>query len=182
MYTIETLKAINGSYDYEHRIIQSDVDKANMYVDIIQKSRTAHQIQVGDIVELTTKHGSYYKNAHIEKYDVEDDEWSVCEQPTTPFISDYKNNIRCSTSGGAWCSVPNNLKIIGKRLKVFKDWGQCGACANGAVSFETEVNVWEYKQDEPLYGEYTTKDWRRHYISYSVDEYGNPKDGSLYRY
>jgi len=48
--------------------------------------------------------------------------------------------------------------------------------------FEAEVNVWEFKEDAPYHGEYTTKNWRRHYISYCADERGNPKNGSPYRY
>lgn len=183
MYTIESLKTINTGYDRDHRLTQEDVDKANKYVNIIHRSRTDKQIQVGDIIDFTTKHGDYYRNAHVEKYEFENNTWSVCEQPYIPFININDNNdISFSTSGGAWSCVPNNLKLIGKRNKYFKDWGHRGACANGSINFQAEVNVWEYKEDNPLYGEYTTKEWEKHYISYCVDENDNPKNGSQYRY
>lgn len=185
MYTLETLLPLNGSYHQEHRLNQSDVDMANKYVETIENSRSEQQIQVGDIVEYTTKYGDYYKNAHIESFDkYEDNMWHICEQPYIPFIGLNKdgNNIYCSTSGGAWTNIPNTLKYLGKRKKLFKDWGSCGACGNGSVCFEAEVNVWEYKEPNALYGEYTTKDYNKQYISYCVDECGNPKNGSQYRY
>lgn len=185
MYTIESLKEINQLYDYSHGITLSDVDMANNYVEVIQLSRTDDRPQVGDIVEFTTRHGDYYRSAHIEAFDrYHEGLWDICEQPYTPFIwlTDDKNNIKCNTSGGAWSSMPNDVKLIGKRLKTFCDWGSCGACANGAVHFQAEVNVWEYKEHNPLYGDYTTKDWCRSYISYRADEFGKPKDGSNYTY
>ena len=42
--------------------------------------------------------------------------------------------------------------------------------------------MWEYRQPYPLFGEYSTKYYDRHYISHCVDERGNPKNGSRYRY
>ena len=184
MYTIETLTEINGSYHAEHRLQQSDVDIANKYVEIIEKSRTDDEIQVGDMIELTVKYGDYYKHAHVENFNPETDNWSVCEKPSVPFVSlsKTKDNIRCNTSGGPWSSVPNNLNLIGKRKKIFKDWGHRGVCGNGAINFEATVNVWEYKQLDPLYGDFSTKEYDKHYISYYVDSLGNPKGGSIYRY
>jgi hypothetical protein len=185
LYSIESLIAINGSYHMNHRVLQSDVDLANSYVEIIENSRTDDGIQVGDIVEYTDKHGGYYRNAHFESYgSMTENMWHICEHPQIPFIglTGDKKNIRCSTSGGAWTDIPGNLKLIGKRKKYFMDWGHCGSCADGAVTFEALVNVWEYRQPDPLYGEYSTKDYNRHYISYCVDELGKPKNGSQYRY
>jgi len=108
---------------------------------------------------------------------------NICENPSVPFafLSKTKDNIKCNTSGGAWCNIPINLKLIGKRKKIFKDWGHRGVCAHGAIKFEALVNVWEYKQPEPLYGDFSTKEYDKHYISYCVDSLGYPKDG-IYRY
>jgi len=66
MYTSESLIKINAAFQETHRIQQTDVDIANDIIKIIEKSRTDDKIQVGDIVEFTTSHGDYYKNAHIE--------------------------------------------------------------------------------------------------------------------
>ena len=60
-------------------------------------------------------------------------------------------------------------------------WGHNGACRHGGIYFDATVNVWEHKELEPLYGEYTTEKYDRHYISYYVDSRGYPKDG-IYRY
>ena len=185
MYTIETLTKINSVYHANHRVQPSDVEKANMYVKIIERSRTDNNIQAGDIVEFIDKHGNYYRNGHIESFGYNcDNEWHICEQPQIPFVNltDNDNNITCSTSGGAWTNIPSKLTLIGKRKKLFKVWGHCGACANGGLAIEAIVNVWEYKEPHAMYGDYTTKDYDKHYISYCVDEYGRPKDGSQYRY
>jgi len=183
-YSIETLIPLNSVYHAAHRVLESDVAMANMYKAIIESSRTDDRIQAGDILELTTQHGNYFKDAHIEKLDQESNRWTVCEAPHTPFIwlNDTKDNIRCSTGGGIWTSVPNNLQLIGKRKKLFKDWGHCGSCADGAVAFEAEVNVWEYIEPNRLYGEYTTKDYNRYYISYRAGEKGNPRHNNTCRY
>ena len=145
MYAIETLIKLNAPFHEAHRIRQSDVDTANKYIEIIEKSRTDDAIQVGDIVEFTTKYGDYYRNAHVEKFEPETDEWRICERGT-PYISSSskENNIRCRTSGGAWSNIPNNLKLIGKRKKRFMVWGYNGACGHGAIYFEAAVNVWEH--------------------------------------
>jgi hypothetical protein len=182
MYTIETLIAINPQYHSTHRLEQGDVNIANKMVALIEQSRTNDAIQVGDIVEFTNRHGVYSRNAHIEK--LEGEHWSVCERPQIPFIDLGKDSgkLFCLTSGGPWASVPNNLKRIGKRKKFFCDWGLAGACGSGAINFEAEVNVWEYAESHSIYGEYTTKDWDKHYVSYCADNGGNPKNGSPYRY
>ena len=183
-YTIETLLPLNGSYHMAHRLSQADVDMANKYRTIIEASRSNNHIQPGDIVELYTQHGDYHRNAHFEKWDSVNNNWSVCEKPSTPFVwlNSSENNICCSTSGGPWMCVPGNLRLIGKRRKLFMEWGHCGSCANGAVTFEAEVNVWEYKHPEPYFCDYSTKEYSKHYITCCADERGNLKNGSRYRY
>ena len=60
------------------------------------------------------------------------------------------------------------------------DWGHCGSCGNGAVTFEAEVNVWEYIHPEPFHGEYTTKFYDKNFISYCADE--SKKQKSIHPY
>ena len=163
-YDIKTLKKENGSYDLEHTVTQFDVDKANMYVELIESSRNNNRPTSGDIVQFTSKHGDYYENAHIEKVD---EEVYICEQPYIPFIRPGKTGITCNTSGGAWSSIPVELKLTGKRQKTFCDWGHCGACGNGAIHFRAEVNVWQYVEPNPLYGDFSTKYWRKIYVSHT---------------
>ena len=168
-YTANSLIAINGSYHYEHGIKQSDVDMANRYVQMIENTRSDKQPRNGDMIRLTTQHGDYYPYAHLEK--LYEDGFSVCEQPYFPFIYPHptKNGISCSTSGGAWLSIPPKaLKYVGKEEKFFKDWGWCGARGNGAVCFKAEVCVWEYIAPNPVYDNYTTKNWRKVHLSKDV--------------
>lgn len=47
-YGIETLKTLNVLYDREHRLTQEDVDMANRYVELIERTRSEITPQVGD--------------------------------------------------------------------------------------------------------------------------------------
>lgn len=166
MYNIESLKAINPSYDYEHRVLESDVIKANKWVEIIEGNRNNNFPCVGDIVEFTNKHGDYYRNAHVERIDGETEkELNICEQPYVPFVGMINNRFYTNTSGGAWTNIPKQLKLIGKRPKLFKDWGHCGTCGNGAINFEAMVNVWEYIEPNRFYPEYSTKNHDKFYVT-----------------
>lgn len=180
-YNIDDLKKINSRFCHEHCLDLVDVGMANKYVSLIEGSRSTIAPQVGDRVRYTNEYGEYYGRAHIEK--VEDDEAYICESPYVPFIWKKDNGIGCQTSGGAWGYIPlGELKYLGKELKTFCDWGNCGPCADGAIEFQAEVSVWEYTSPDNPYAPYTTKDYDRAFISFVVDEFGNPKDGSNYRY
>lgn len=191
-YTRETLTKINQRFCYSHYhgITDSDLTMVNDYVRVIEFSRSKKIPKVGDIVEYTNEYGDYYMNAHIEnKY--EDGNIYICERPYVPFIRVNKNEngIICSTSGGAWCTIPvTNLIYIGEREKTFCDWGHCRACKDGAVEFKAKVSVWRYTSSENKFISentgmpYTTKDFARMKINYCADEYGEAKDGSNYIY
>ena len=179
-YNIANLIPLNGSYHLKHGVRQYDVDKANQYVSLIEGSRSSKHPRNGDIIRLTTRHGDYYHEAHLEGLD--DCGFEVCEQPYVPFIypSGDKNGIRCNTSGGGWLHIPPKaLKYVGKEEKEFCDWGWNGACGGGAVHFKAEVSVWEYIQPNALYGKFSTKEWRRIRLDKHSEENWK-KDGYLY--
>jgi len=182
-YTIETLMLINEHYHSEHGVRQSDVDAANDCKSAIEASRTDNQVQPGDIVELTTIHGDYYRNAHIANWDENEGQWYICNQPYTPYVYIDKSagSIGYTLGGGGWRHVPSNLALIGKRKKLFGQWGHKGVCGAGSFLFEATVNVWEYKEPEPLFGEYTTEHYDRWYISHCVDKFGKPQGGYEYQ-
>lgn len=172
MYTLESLNKMNWRYSAHHSLNQSDVDKANRHVAIIESGRRDDRPMPGDMLKLTDKHGRYYPYAHIERDSIfEDDCLDVCEQPYVPFVGvcDDGVSLHMSTSGGAWPQIPKDLKLIGKSEKEFCVWGSSGACANGSVSFMANVNVWEYVEPDALYGQYTTKDYDQLYVS-RIDE------------
>lgn len=174
-YNVETLKEINQSYDYEHNVTTSDVEMVNKYVEAIEKSRDNNSPQIGDIVRYTNKYGNYYHNAHVEE--VTDNEIYICESPYTPFINfSYDNKgIHTSTSGGAWNHIPKTLTLVGTEEKAFSDFGHCGGCGNGAVTFYAKVNVWEYSENT---SPYSTKD----YDKFSVRVDNDTLNASDYKY
>lgn len=161
-YTIESLKEINENYDNHHGVEQSDVDRANQLVEIIENSRNNTLPQVGDIINFTAESGVYYENAHIQS--ISEEGIYISGVPHIPFVSinEPKNNISTSTGGGVWETIPTNLKYISKKEKEFCDWGQCRPCKDGAFDFFAEVNVWEYTKGNP---EFTTKDYDRFAVS-----------------
>lgn len=175
-YTKETLTAINQRFCNTHYfgIGNYELEMANNYVDLIERTRSTTVPKAGDRIRYTDTHGDYYHYGHIEKIYEDDNEANICEQPYTPFIAkdENGNGIKCNTSGGVWCNIPiNKLKYVGKEEKRFCDWGSCGACADGAVDFIASVSVWEYmdKQKYP----YTTKTHNRMSISYNPKKFYN---------
>lgn len=179
MYTKETLANINSRYIHagHHILTDGDVNMANKYVDLIEKSRSDTVPKAGDRVIYTTDFGYYYRYAHIE--DIREGKANICERPYMPFIRENGNEISCCTSGGAWNFVDvTKLKYIGREKKMFCDWGCFGACADGAVDFEAEVSVWEYISENPMFvdekgNQYTTKDYDYAMIYYTTEK--NPQ-------
>lgn len=161
---IENFYKINGLYHIEHGITKNDIKMAENYIDYIEKTRSDKIPKVGDIVKYTTEYGDYYGRALISANSGAN-EIRICEQPYVPFICNTNNNdMSLSVSGGAFTHTnKSNLKYLGKEKRQFCDWGSCGACGNGAVKFEAEVSVWEYKKPNE-YGEYSTKDYDKMYI------------------
>ncbi len=159
-YTVETLKPLNILYDHEHWLTQQDVDMANGYVELIERTRSEKTPQIGDRLIYVDRYGKYYGNALIENNDEESGRISICEEPYIPFVWEQDANIRLSVSGGAFHHIdPRQLKFVRWTEGAFKDWGNCGACANGAVTFTAKVPLWSYSEPDPLYGDFTTETW-----------------------
>lgn len=150
-YDLESLRKINESFHKEHGLTRSDVDMANEYVELIERTRSKTDPKAGDIIRYTNRHGRYYHRAHIESN--RNSACEICLHPYIPFIfNDGNSGIICSTSGGPWTSVPaEKMKYAGTDEKLFKDWGHCGPCGNGSVSFHAIVSVWEYAEPDLLY-------------------------------
>ena len=100
-YSIETLRERNVSYDYQHWLTQEDVDMANSYVELIERTRSEITLQIGDRLVYVTEHGDYYGNALIDSRSAKEGYLSVCEQPYVPFVWEEDGNIRLSVSAGA---------------------------------------------------------------------------------
>lgn len=65
-YSIETLRERNVSYDHKHGLTQEDVDMANNYVQLIERTRSEVTPQIGDRLVYVTEHGDYYSHALID--------------------------------------------------------------------------------------------------------------------
>ncbi len=169
VYDLESLLRMNASYDHEHALREEDVAMVNEHVAHIERTRSSKQPKIGDRVVYVSKYGDWYGNALIEK--IEDDgACSLCLVPYVPFIWKSPLGIGCSVSGGPFTSVQRTeLRFAGWTEASYKDWGHCGACGNGSVTFKARVAQWAYREPNPIYGvELTTRTWRRLYISKRV--------------
>ena len=160
-YSRETLLPMNTLYDHEHCLTQEDVDAANALVRHIERTRNPRVPQVGDRVRYTTRHGDFHGNALIEAVR-EDGTRSICLCPYVPFVWATAGGIGCAVSGGPFTIVaPKALQPTGTVPGDFCAWGHCGACGNGVVRFCAEVPLWEYREPESLYGDFSTEKWRK---------------------
>jgi len=150
--TIDDIRKNSISYANMHRITQEDADKATELHNIIDKTRNYARPIAGDIM-ICIGLAKTYRNGHIA-YDDLSEFASICTQPYVPFVTEMRTKIpRVSfdTSGGYWFSIPkdkiSSVHFVEQRIKLFKAWGHCGACANGAFHFECKVNVWSYEAE-----------------------------------
>lgn len=181
-YTLESLLQNNKYFDSRYRLRQEDVDKVNEHVQLIEQTRSKDTPQAGDKVQYTSRYGDYCPGALVDH--IERDEVNICGRPSQPFIwpDDGRKGIICSTSGGEWTYAPiKRLQYIGKALQRFCMWGHCGPCSSGNIQFEAEASLWEYIEDKPVYGTFTTKDWQKMHISKLTNrEWRNKHGGYLY--
>ena len=175
-YTLETLLPLNETYDREHRLNQEDVETVNSLVEQIENTRSVHTPQIGDRVIYVSRHGDYSDHALIETRNESD--FSICVHPYVPFTGCTADGVWCDVSGGPFTVMKfGDAQYVGQTNGAFKVWGHCGPCGNGAVMFEARVGLWEYREANPLYGEFTTETWRKMYFR----KVAEPQDGYLYR-
>ena len=159
-YTLETLLPLNVSYDNDHGLTQEDVGMVNSLVEVIESTRSRHTPKIGDRVVYTQKGGEYHSQALIEKK--RDNQFYVCLDPYIPFVWESDTDIKVDVSGGPFYYADSEkFKFIGWTEADFKEWGHCGATANGTVRFMAKVPLWAYSEPNPLYGDFTTKDWKK---------------------
>jgi hypothetical protein len=175
-YNARTLLQLNESYDCDHSLSEWDVAKVNNLVERIESSRSATKPEAGDRLLYTSKHGDYSPVAFIEKN--RNGELFVCVKPMTPFAELSDGIITYDVSGGPFTGMhEGELKYAGTVDNPFKTWGHGGPKANGAVYFLSEVSLWEYAEAEPLFGDFTTKTWRKITLGKTKD----PAAGYLYK-
>jgi len=178
MYTLESLKLLNTSFDSEHRLEQSDVEIVNRCVKLIERTRREMPCP-GDNIEYTDEYGDYNKNTHILSLDNETGRLSARIRPYAPCVCSKGDKNEVSfypISGGRLASVnPAALTYISKQEKLLMVFGHCGVTGNGGVYFKTMVNSWEYISPDKKCPGYSTKDWEKQTITYA-------DNSSIYRY
>ena len=110
--TLEQLKKLNGSYDMEHGVKQSDVDKVNKIIERYLEN-DSNKLQAGDAVRLYESQGVLkYAHGHIDSKTNSDCRGSICTQASAPNIrlSDNSQGYVLSTSGGYWLSMKTPMK------------------------------------------------------------------------
>ncbi len=180
MYTLETLSKINQRFLSAHyELTESDVEKVNTCVELLEKSRTPEKPMPGDIVQYTDEHGNYYSSAFIEK--VEDNKAYIAEHANAYLDLNEESETGISvfvSAGGAFHYIPLEQMIYTDEQTERRFWhfGHCGACADGGIDFYATVNVWESNLNKERY---STKTHDKYYISYDPEP---DKFGSDYQF
>lgn len=166
VYTESRLEKINRAYLLvgSRQIEHSDVQFANRCIKMMHKGLEADYPKVGDFIQYTSRDGIYYPHAHIDN--IENGVASVCLNAFIPFVTIRDDKIIfTSVSGGPWAQIPEEtlkgLKKTGAESKWFRFFSDSGFCSHGSIDFEGYANCWEYKEENLLFGEYSTKQYDR---------------------
>lgn len=166
VYTKSRLEKINRAYLSvgSRQIEHSDVQFANRCIKMMYKGLEADYPKVGDFIQYTSWDGIYYPHAHIDN--IENGVASVCLNAFIPFVTIRDDKIIfTSVSGGPWAQIPEEtlkgLKKTGAESKWFRFFSDSGFCSHVSIDFEGYANCWEYKEENLLFGEYSTKQYDR---------------------
>lgn len=164
-YTLETLKKENELFDRYYGLDESDVEKVNRIIEMIERSRSIDVIQKYDVVEYTNEYGEYFPKATATMKRGENIE--LCENAGV-HLSICDNKLCGSVSGGAFNHhKENEFAYKGMSINTFWTWGNAGACANGGIYFTATVNLWECNDNKEMF---STKTHDKYYLSYRKAE------------
>lgn len=164
-YTIETLQYLNDSYDYGYPVTLSDTDKVNRLIAAIRQERDGHENPVaGDMIEYTSRNGDFFNSAHIGR--ITDKNYEICLSKIVPFCYENENGVGYDIHEGVWTHLNKALPAPACiRTGLFRTWGHTGRCAHGLIYFKTFIRSWKYTEPDPMFGEYTTRNWTKYFIS-----------------
>ena len=164
-YTLETLKKENELFDRYYGLDESDVEKVNRIIEMIERSRSIDVIQKYDVVEYTNEYGEYFPKATATMKRGGNIE--LCENAGV-HLSICDSKLCGSTSGGAFSHhKENEFTYKGTSINTFWTWGNAGACANGGIYFTATVNLWECNDNKEMF---STKTHDKYYLSYRKAE------------
>lgn len=164
-YTLETLKKENKLFDSYYGLDESDVEKVNRIIEMIERSRSIDVIQKYDVVEYTNEYGEYFPKATATMKRGGNIE--LCENAGV-HLSICDSKLCGSVSGGAFNHhKENEFAYKGMSSNTFWTWGNAGACANGGIYFTATVNLWECNDNKEMF---STKTHDKYYLSYRKAE------------
>lgn len=177
-YTEDSLKYLNAAYDDKHGITQKETDKVNEMIRLSRKGRKFSLLpREGDMVEYFPQNGDYFPQAHIET--IKNGKATICLSSHAPFCYMENGKVCYNTDGGPWVQTPlSGLVPVGITARRFQTWGRKGRCKDGQVYFHTLVRSWTFHEPNPLYGEYTMKNWGK----YLIEKLPDPEKKGEYAY
>lgn len=158
METLESLKSNYLNYDHikRHGISPVDVENVNWTIALLEVSRKKETPIKGDIIQCSSPSDGmiHYPNGHLD-LSIEAEFASICVKGSPPFVFHNGKEIGSfsfsfSCSGGYWLSEQEleMYEYIGRKRKMFCQWGSCGAAWNGAIYFQAIVNVWRLIRED----------------------------------
>ena len=157
-YDLDSLELANGDFGYP--ITEKEVRKVNRMLELISRQMCPTE---GDSVEFVTRSGDYFGKAHIER--ITGKYADICLIPETVFCFDDMGKAAYDTTGSPWTQVNiRNMKPAGTEIRIFRTWGFGKRSNTGSLRFDAPVRKWEYREPNPLYDGYTTRNWFRYHI------------------
>lgn len=144
-------------------------------VHAIETTRSQIAPQAGDILEYTSELGDWYPSGKIER--IAEDTATVCLEGGS-YVFAFPLSFQ--TSGGPWVDVPvADFRFKEKRKRSFC-LPSTSTLHQRGMMIEAYVNVWVFNEPDPIYGEYTTKDWNKNILSHCTDECKKERAGGEY--
>lgn len=161
-YDLDSLELANGDFGYP--ITEKEVQKVNRMLELMENVRSRQMYPTeGDCVEFVTRSGDYFGKAHIER--ITGKYADICLIPETVFCFDDMGKAAYDTTGSPWTQVNiRNMKPAGTEIRIFRTWGFGKRSNTGSLRFDAPVRKWEYREPNPLYDGYTTRNWCRYHI------------------
>ena len=160
--TLEELTRENATHiDTHGPLTEQFVDVINNLSDLIEKNRDSSPV-IGDSVEVFTRDGRYFPNAHIESISP-DGFATVCLSGGLALV-DYKGKMS-KVSGGPFESINiNDMSPNGEYVKCFQYFRPATFVpADAMVIFKAKVKRWRYKELNPIYGDFSEKEYNLYY-------------------
>lgn len=158
--TLEELTRNNATHiDTHGPLDEEDVARINKVSDIIEKNR-GNVPQIGDVVEVFTRKGEYFPHAHIAEINP-NGTVVVCASGGLAVVNSKGEMSR--VSGGPWMTLDVQLfSPNGEYVKDFQFYRPAAFYqAHAMVIFQAKVRRWKYANPNPLYGNYSEKDYYR---------------------